>query len=532
MVKRGFFYGFFVWGLFMIMGSPHALGDPLERAIMPGPLTQAHAKFEDTFKKCHAPFAKQGQASLCLSCHKPVKQDLDAGQGFHGRSPHVRDGECTRCHSDHLGRAADITGLDRETFDHGQTDFPLTGAHGETACTACHKAGVAARKAPQRCIACHKADDHHKGQMGENCAQCHSPKNWRASHFDHAKTGFPLKGGHAKAACATCHPGERYKKTPKTCIACHQINDTHAGRFGAKCASCHTEQAWKPVRFEHKRDTGIGLDGKHRSLSCYRCHDKPVRHATLSARKKRAGNCFSCHRLDDTHKGRLSEKCATCHSPEGWKPARFEHNRQTDFSLAGKHAGLACTTCHKEDATKKKLKSACIACHKADDRHAGQLGERCARCHDTESWTGSVRFDHDLARFPLIGLHAGVPCEECHLDSRFKSAPTDCVACHKPQDKHRGALGTACGQCHNPNDWSRWRFDHNSQSDFPLDGRHVGLACADCHSAKGRELPKPGKRCVDCHRADDEHQGAFGNQCERCHVTDSFRAIVLKRKGR
>ena len=50
-----------------------------------------------------------------------------------------------------------------------------------------------------------------------------------------------------------------------------------------------------------------------------------------------------------------------------------------------------------------------------DDVHKGQVGKKCERCHNQSGWTKEVFFDHDLARFPLIGIHAITPCEECHL---------------------------------------------------------------------------------------------------------------------
>ena len=42
----------------------------LERLIMPGALSQAHAKLEDNCSVCHDRASRERQTSLCLECHK------------------------------------------------------------------------------------------------------------------------------------------------------------------------------------------------------------------------------------------------------------------------------------------------------------------------------------------------------------------------------------------------------------------------------------------------------------------------------
>ena len=39
----------------------------------------------------------------------------------------------------------------------------------------------------------------------------------------------------------------------------------------------------------------------------------------------------------------------------------------------------------------------------------------CQDCHDVANWT-AVNFQHAL--FPLIGGHAGVDCNSCHIGAR------------------------------------------------------------------------------------------------------------------
>ena len=158
----------------------------------------------------------------------------------------------------------------------------------------------------------------------------------------------------------------------------------------------------------------------------------------------------------------------------------FNHDKATKFPLRGGHAKLACEQCHTGDLYRDKLSMACVACHRKDDPHRGQLGSNCQQCHKETGWRQKVVFDHDLTRFPLIGLHAVVPCEECHRTQSFKDAPRACASC-QPDTHHVGRLGANCASCHNPNGWTRWRFDHDKQTRYPLTGAHHALQCHACH---------------------------------------------------
>ena len=425
-----------------------------EKLVMPGELIKGHQKEEKDCGNCHVPFARESQSGKCLDCHKDVAADRKAAQGFHGRNPQASKAECRQCHGDHKGRGADIVGLDRETFNHAFTDFKLEGGHKTAPCQSCHAPGVAYRKAPGACNDCHKKIDPHQGRLGDKCASCHAvDAGWkRTQTYDHAKTKFPLLKSHAKVACLACHVGERYKDLPTSCASCHGLQDTHQGRYGAKCE--------------------------------------------------------------------------TCHAPEKWTLAKFDHDK-TKMPLHGQHAKVKCDRCHTGNLYTDKLAAVCVACHKKDDPHRGQLGDKCERCHKDTGWRGKVAFEHDLSRFPLIGLHAAVPCEECHRNADYKATPRDCAGCHK-DDNHRGRLGPACGQCHNPNGWALWRFDHDKRTKFALLGAHRGLDCAACHKREQVTKATAPTDCFGCHAADDAHRGAFGRACDKCHTVERFRLVRPK----
>jgi hypothetical protein len=123
-------------------------------------------------------------------------------------------------------------------------------------------------------------------------------------------------------------------------------------------------------------------------------------------------------------------------------------------------------------------------------------------------------------------LHATTPCEECHLTPRYRDTTSECVSCHNSEDVHESRLGPNCGLCHNPNGWAFWQFDHNSQTDYRLDGAHIGLDCRACHKEVVEQLISLPTACFNCHRKDDVHRRSFGKRCERCHGTDSFKPAL------
>jgi len=153
------------------------------------------------------------------------------------------------------------------------------------------------------------------------------------------------------------------------------------------------------------------------------------------------------------------------------------------------------------------------------------MGKDCQRCHNENNWVNNVIFDHDLSSFPLAGLHALIPCEQCHISRPFKHIDSSCVDCHRSDDKHEQTQGEHCANCHTPNGWSLWNFDHNSKTDFLLDGKHNDLACSACHKKPVRKKASAPQICGQCHIADDAHDGDFGKHCDRCHSTSEFSDI-------
>lgn len=240
------------------------------------------------------------------------------------------------------------------------------------------------RDAPDQCVDCHEQDDVHLGKQGKECDSCHSANNWREAKFDHGKTAFPLKGAHERATCNQCHRSPDFKQTPGQCVDCHKIDDVHLNQFGPKCESCHATVKWSTTGFNHQRDTEFKLEGAHQALSCPTCHKSGTQAADLPR------TCHGCHQQDDVHKDAMGSECSTCHHPVGWGVWRFDHDRQTEFSLQGAHKGLSCDACHAADASLEQLKQGggeCGQCHQAEDVHRGAYGMACDGCHDTSNFS-------------------------------------------------------------------------------------------------------------------------------------------------
>lgn len=485
----------------------------LGKIVMPGEVIQGHADIEAECSNCHRPFQRTEQRTMCLDCHDSVAADIRERTGFHGRK--AQGMECRICHTEHIGRRADITGLDRDTFAHTLTDFPLLGRHQRVPCSECHAADSLYREAPSQCVDCHAQDDPHDDSFSNTCQDCHSEDGWKGARFDHDQTSFPLVGKHARVACSLCHPNRQYEGAPKDCYSCHRQNDVHAGSFGRQCEDCHSSRGWDTSDFDHDVDTEFPLRGAHARLECHSCHkDNPH---TVKLEK----DCYACHRSDDVHKGRFGTSCASCHVSEDWERLTFDHDR-TDFPLKGVHRQVACTRCHTEAIGRSDLSTTCRACHVRDDVHAGQQGEDCGQCHRETGWADRVFFDHGLTRFPLLGLHAAVVCEACHESNAFRDASPDCSGCHRDDDFHDRTLGPHCDLCHNPNGWTYWHFDHAEQTDFPLEGAHARQTCRDCHVRRVADRIQMPSTCGSCHQRDDVHLGSYGRDCARCHYSDRW----------
>lgn len=327
-----------------------------------------------------------------------------------------------------------------------------------------------------------------KQRMVWTCGQCHVPDGWRVIpervDFDHDRTGVPLSGAHAVAACVGCHkrhPGaatapkgrqsgpKAAPRVPRNCTACHQ--DTHRGEQGRRCEACHTSRSWKmPRRFDDHASGRFPLSGVHAMVACASCHRGQGRDRFRGT----PTTCDACHKtralgvVAFDHRP-LRMGCNQCHSTFGWAPARFNHG--VFWPLQGSHAAIAqqCSKCH-NGGSYNNASRACVSCHRAkiDDakthpnhRTIG-LVNTCERCHTATSWQALKPTWHDPA-FPLTsGNHRryATSCSSCHPAGIGKGR-FDCINCHdgehskaRTDKKHVGEVSgyvyqsAACFNCH------------------------------------------------------------------------------------
>lgn len=299
-----------------------------------------------------------------------------------------------------------------------------------------------------------------------------------------------------------------------------------------KCGSCHVFGAGSP------------------RLKCLICH----------------GEIRALVKDGKGYHGRVVKKgdadCARCHTEHyglnlriyKWETSKeeFDH-RQTGYPLVGRHAGLSCEKCHNathiSTADRKRIRvrdlnqtfeglhTACLTCH--EDRHAGQLGVDCEKCHEVSGWKPLKGFDHSTTHFPLDGKHRDVECAKCHKPLATNAKVIQytglsfaaCTGCH--QDPHRGAFPNRCESCHNVDAWKQVRmsssFDH-SATKFPLLGKHQQVACLKCHRDANFKTPVAHEKCLDCHQ--DQHRGQFQHRpdrgdCASCHGLNGWKPTTF-----
>jgi hypothetical protein len=158
---------------------------------------------------CHINGVFKGTPQDCYSCHR----GKDKHNGLYGTN-------CAACHTTSAWTGA--------TFNHNLSNFPLTGAHVNQACTRCHVNGQYSGLS-SACVSCHDEPAYHAGIFGTNCAGCHGTSNWSATYAGQHPS-IADEGGsgvnHGHTSCRTCHTTSF---SSATCTACHDGNEGGEG---------------------------------------------------------------------------------------------------------------------------------------------------------------------------------------------------------------------------------------------------------------------------------------------------------------
>ena len=235
--------------------------------------------------------------------------------------------------------------------------------------------------------------------------------------------------------------------------------------------------------------------------------------------------------------GPISIPCQNCHTYTSWKPIRsnpeFNHD-QTGYPLRGMHIKVGCTQCH-TNLVFKNVSKQCSDCHA--DIHRRQFGANCESCHTVMGW--KVNLDsiknHDN-RFPLVGAHALVQCDQCHKNAasgQFQGLSTACYSCHEkdfltPVINHvAGKFPTTCESCHTMDSWFNAKFDHLKYTGYALTGTHATLPCTACHI--NNVFAGTPSDCYTCHTADFNNTNnpphakiGLPHDCATCHSTTDW----------
>jgi hypothetical protein len=248
--------------------------------------------------------------------------------------------------------------------------------------------------------------------------------------------------------------------------------------------------------------------------------------------------------------GALTIPCENCHTATSWAPIRavpeFNHN-STRYPLLGMHEKVYCTECHAKPVFTDVGKN-CADCHA--DIHKRQFGANCAQCHTPLGWNVSVQaIQNHFNRFPLLGQHAVLQCDECHKSAavgQFTGLSTVCSTCHMNDfqttvnPNHVAAkFSTTCETCHTSFDnWLNAKFDH-STTGFLLTNGHANVACAACHINNNYNLTMAPTDCGNsgCHLTTWQTTNnpvhptagpAFAvAQCATCHNTTTWNTATF-----
>ena len=159
-------------------------------------------------------------------------------------------------------------------------------------------------------------------------------------------------------------------------------------------------------------------------LGCKTCH-------TDLSHKPGEVLCTDCHLAHDAiymtdHLKNFGPDCLACHDGTG-SMAGFDHDAVTGFPLAGEHAAVACSECHRIDQI-TDISTVCAVCHDEPDQHRGVFDPSCETCHSPDGWS-PASFENE---FFSHWTSTGFSLENHFVD--YADLAMNCKTCHQDQD--------------------------------------------------------------------------------------------------
>ena len=308
--------------------------------------------------------------------------------------------------------------------------------------------------------------------------------------FNHKTTGFSLSGGHATAACETCHVGGMFKGTPKKCDDCHAVGKRVVATpksnahlvTDAPCESCHfNTSTWLGARYNH----GAAMLGL-----CITCHNG------RTAKAKHAGHVATTF------------SCDQCHRTSSWIPASWNHTGSI-------YSGQDCSSCHKAGGPGRNYTTTA--------KHSTFINSlaisNCKSCHTNYYSFFSHYYIHDK---PFVS------CGECHANPAYTTAGGVTQSAN-PVHPSATIVGiTNCESCHTRTyaSFAGTLYRHNDAA-FA-----AAPDCLTCHSGayagiKGipsNHIPLDATaKCNVCHVSGSswggmQHSQVATIQCKTCHL--------------
>lgn len=219
---------------------------------------------------CEGPAASPPPPSArCASCHRAEYESEHGREPVERRKPMT----CAVCHVERTWSATEV-----------RHAWPLTGAHADARCTACHRPPAPVYEGtPTACVACHRDDaararnPPHAG-LPTTCASCHTTAAWSPATAPVTAPAPAVTPPARPPAPAVTAPAPARPRAPT-------VTPPTVTPSGV------TPPAHPESRFPIAR-------GDHANITCQRCHDRG------GPNRRDNTDCVQCHaraRFDPIH---------------------------------------------------------------------------------------------------------------------------------------------------------------------------------------------------------------------------------------